>query len=267
MRRGPRRHLGRAALLCVILAAGAALAACGGSGSASGNSTQPTSSTEVTPPAGTGSTGSGGSGGGSGGGGSTGGTGGTGGTPTTAPASGTSSRLDLSKLGSLSDYTFTFRDNGLVITGAVHSPTDWRTDQPLVVLHIAGFTYGKLGPYWYKNKDNPASYEESAYPATVSGFEGFLSIAGARLTKGPPCRQAGLAGHTWTIKTPKAASGILSETASACVADKSGALLEASFGAKGSAVPGALKGIGYSFTVDSIGTVARIAVPSPVHSA
>ncbi len=234
-RRGARGSLGKAAFLGVTVAVGAVLSACGGSGSASGIPTQPTKSTRPT-------------------------------TSTTAPASRTSTKLDLSRLGSLSDYTFTFRDNGLVITGAVHSPTDWRTDQPLVVLHIGGFTYGKLGPYWYKNKDSSASYEESAYPGTVTGFESFLAIAGATMARGVQCREAGLVGHTWTIKTPKAAKGILSETASACVSDKSGALLAASFGASGSALPRASQGIAYSFTVDSIGTVAPIDVPSPVHS-
>lgn len=244
------RSFSKAAMLVAVLAG---LSACGSSGAVPSGSTASSTSRPSTTSTGTSSSGSGAA--------ST-----VPSTTTTAPPVVSPAGLDLTKLGSLTNYSYTFTDNGVVITGSVHSPTDWRTNQPLVVLHIDGFTYGKFGSVWYKNTDAALSYEQSAYPGAVNQFFGFLRIAGATTTRGSSCTEAGVAGHIWTIKTGAAGSSVLSELASACVADRSGVLLSAAFGAKGSSIPNASKSLSDSFTVNSIGTVGTIAVPSPVHS-
>jgi hypothetical protein len=196
----------------------------------------------------------------------------TGGSSTTAAPtgssvpSGTVSGLDLSKLGSLTNYTGTMTDNGESISVSVNSPTNWQeTLGNIPTLHIDGFSYGKSinaqgQSVWYKNADSPDEYQQSPYPGAVAQFSGFTKVGGASIVRGAACTVAGVTGHTWTIKSPT--TGTLTERESACVADQSGALLSLSTSASGSAVPS--NGFAYTYTMDTVGGVPATPVPSPV---
>jgi len=188
-------------------------------------------------------------------------------TGSSAPG-GTVSGLDLSKLGSLTNYTGTMTDNGTSISVSVNSPTNWQeTLGNIPTLHIDGFSYGKSinaqgQPVWYKNADSPDEYQQSPYPGAVAQFSGFTKVGGASIVRGAACTVAGVTGHTWTIKSPT--TGTLTEGESACVADQSGALLSLGTSASGSAVPS--NGFAYTYTMDTVGGVPVTPVPSPVQA-
>lgn len=200
-------------------------------------------------------------------------TGSTGSTATSASSgsgpTGTVSGLDLSKLGSLTNYAGTMTDSGTSISVSVHSPTDWQeTLGSSPALHIDGFSYGKSinaqgQPVWYKSADDSQAYQSSPYPGAAAQFAGLTKVAGATIVRGAACSVAGISGHTWTIKSPNDVAA--SSAASACVADQSGALLSLGSGISGSAVP--TGGLSFTYTMTSVGGVAVIPVPSPVQSA
>lgn len=232
------RH-GRGWVIGFLGIATVGLAACGSSGAAAG----PSTSASHTTTAGSGSTG------------------------TTTGSGGSPSGLDLAKLGSLTDYSATMTDNGTTLSYTVHSPTDWELSVGTPIVYVGGFSYTKSvnaqgQPVWYKSADSPGGYQQTAYPGAVAQFTGFTKVAGATIVKGAACTAAGVAGHTWSIKSPS--NSTVTEQESACVADQSGALLTLTTGASGSAVPS--NGFAYSMTVTSIGNVATIPVPSPVQA-
>jgi hypothetical protein len=197
----------------------------------------------------------------------------TGSTGTSAPSgsgpTGTVSGLDLSKLGSLTNYAGTMTDNGTSISVSVHSPTDWQeTLGSSPALHIDGFSYGKSinaqgQLVWYKNADNSQAYQSSPYPGAAAQFADLTKVGGATIVRGAACSVAGISGHTWTIKSPNDVAA--SSAASACVADQSGALLSLGSGVSGSAVP--TGGLSFTYTMTSVGGVPVIPLPSPVQSA
>ncbi|HUY61841.1 MAG TPA: hypothetical protein VMW49_08185, partial [Candidatus Dormibacteraeota bacterium] len=149
------------------------------------------------------------------------------GAPTAAASAGTeaggASTIDRAKLGSLTNYAYTLTVNGVTFSGRVHSPTDWESTAPFVVLHINGSSYAKVGATWYKNSDSPQAYAQSAYPGAAMQFSGFTRVSGATTRRGGVCTESGLPGHTWTIASPTGAAA-LTELASACIADGTGAL-------------------------------------------
>jgi len=251
-----RRHLptgpttrpgGRLAALAVLAVLGLVLAACGSSGSSSTSSsaTAGKTSTPSSSPA----------------------TGSSAPTPHATSVPGASALPTKAQLSSLTNYTFTFTDNGaLAVKGSVYSPTDFQTTQPSVTLHTGHATYTKLGTTWYETTQpaNQDSYASSPYPSSVQGFLDFLKVAGAVVTKGASCTEAGQAGTTFTIESKELNSKLLSELSSACIANHGGALLSYSVGAQGSGVGTPGHSATYSFTVTSIGTVAEIPVPTNV---
>lgn len=159
-------------------------------------------------------------------------------------------------------------DNGVSISARVHSPTDWEMALGrLPTFHIGGYSYGKGvnaqgSVVWYKSTDSPQAYQHSPYPGAAAQFAGFANVGGATIVRSAPCSVAGIAGHIWTIGSP--ARSTLSEGESACVADRSGALLSLTTSARGSAFP--KRGLSYSFRMTSVGAIAVIPVPSPVQS-
>jgi hypothetical protein len=189
-------------------------------------------------------------------------------TPHATSVPGASALPTKAQLGSLTNYTFAFTDNASAIDGKVHSPTDFQTTQPAVVLHISGSTYTKLGSTWYKTSQ-PANqahqgYATSPYPGAIENFLGLLKVSGVAVTKGAPCTEAGQSGTTFTIGSKELNSSVLSELGTACIADHGGALLSWALGAQGSGVATSTHSASYSFTIDSIGGVPAIPVPSPV---
>lgn len=173
----------------------------------------------------------------------------------------------LSNLESLTNYSFTFNDNGSDITGEVHSPSDWELVQPALELHVGGKIYTKLVK-WYVEPEGSNNYQSAPYYGAVEQFVGMLKVYGAKVTKGPVCTEAGVSGHLYTIGSRALNSHYLTEMASACIADQGGAMLSEQMGATGSAVgsaiPSATKSLSAGFTVTAIGTVPVLPVPSPV---
>ncbi len=236
--------------MAMVAALGLALSACGSSGSSSTSgaaggtsspSTSPSSSTTSTAEP----------------------------TPHDTSVPGASALPTKAQMGSLTNYTYTFTDNGsLAIKGSVYSPTDRQSTEPTVVLTTAHATYTKLGTTWYETSQpaNQAhnSYATSPYPASIKGFLGYLKVAGATVTKGGACSEAGQAGTTFSVESKELNTKVLNELASACFANHGGALLSYALGAQGSTVDTSSHHVTFSFTIDSIGTVAQIPVPTNV---
>ena len=187
-------------------------------------------------------------------------------TPAASAGAGGAATLDLAKLGSLTNFAYTQTINGVTFSGQVHSSTDWEATAPFVVRHVDGSSYAKLGHTWYQGHDAPQAYAQSPYPGAVAQFAGFTRVYGATTRRGGACTAAGIPGHTWTIASPSNAAAILTELASACVADASGALLTLSVGASSSAIPGATHSLSDSLVITAVGSVAWIPVPTPVQS-
>jgi len=259
---GPLRvGAGRVIVGVAVVAAATLLAACGSSGTP-GPSTAGTAGSSKTPSSSSGSSG--------------------GTTTTTAPTPsstraptphatsvpGASELPTRAQLGSLTNYTYTYTINSVAMAGKVHSRTDFQTTQPAVILHIDGVTYTNLATTWYRTAQ-PANvahegYATSPYPGVIENFLGFLKVSGAAVTKGAACSEAGQAGTTFTIGSKELNSSVLSELATACIADHGGAMLAEGLGAQGSGVANSTHTESFSFTIDSIGNVPAIAVPSPV---
>ena len=175
-----------------------------------------------------------------------------------SPRGGAPGGLDLAKLGSLTDYTAKLVVNGQVeATYRVHSPTDREQlvhgSVPLSV-DAGGWEYVRVpkvsGPkvtFVWQRSGRPQLYRLAPYPSYATGFAALTHVTGSKLVRGGPCREAGLAGRLWRFAA--AAPGAVYPHVSACVADRSGALL------------------GYDqppvqdFVVTGVGNVAPIPVP------
>jgi len=180
--------------------------------------------------------------------------------------------LDLSKLGSLTNYA------AEVVVGSaaptvyrVHSPTDWEeltaTGEPLSV-DVGNAQYtplppaaGTAGPRWAREVP-AAAYQRTPYPSDAVGFADLTQVPGVRLVRGAPCTDAGTAGHRWGFEATRA--GAAYPHVSACIADGSGALLSYIDQATtptgtsvGTAAPRPLA----TLTVTAIGTVPPIPAP------
>lgn len=172
--------------------------------------------------------------------------------------SGAAGGLDLAKLGSLTDYTAKLVVDGrLEETFRVHSPTDRETFTggpfPLSV-DVGGWRYlrvpkvsGTKVTYAWQKMGRPHPYRLATYPSYAVGFGALTHVTGAKLVRGGVCHEAGLAGRLWHFAA--AARGAVYPHVSACVADRSGALLsydEAPL---------------QTFVVTGVGDVAPIPVP------
>jgi hypothetical protein len=199
---------------------------------------------------------------------------------TTSQASGTSSvgsyaGLNLSKLGSLTNYTAQITENGksLVIL-KVHSPSDWEqssagstsaNSNSSTSININGSQYlytptvsGTQVTYSWQKSGPADSYAQSGYPGMVQGFIGLTKVSGVKLVKTSSCTQAGLTGHIWVTKP--AVTGAVAPNISACIADSSGVLLTYDQGVS-SSIYGQAASNTTTFSITGINNVPLITVP------
>ena len=197
---------------------------------------------------------------------------------TTAPgsnsvASSGGGALNLARLSSLTDYSFTATAGNagytFTVTGEVHDPTDWQTHSatPAVTNYDVGgrgyaIAIGQVTPVSFKTPEGLTHLDgETTYAQALVGY---THVTGIRIATAGPCRVAGVEGTTYQVKTPGASASLLLETATACVANGSGALLSYSSGVGGSAASAVhIAGAGTSFTVTAIGGIGPIAAPGP----
>ena len=190
----------------------------------------------------------------------------------TSAGSSASAGLSLTRLGSLKNYTFTTSaGNGgytFTITGQVHDSTNWETQStaPAVTTYdVGGRGYAlAIGHVISVSFNTPEGLThlngETTYAKSLIGY---THVTGIQIKTTGPCNVAGVAGTTYHVQSPSADASLLVETATACVANGSGALLSYSFGVpSGSAANAAhISGAGGSFRVNSIGRVGQIALP------
>ena len=186
---------------------------------------------------------------------------------------GVAHRLDLGALGSLTSYRFTSTaSNGgyrLALTGTVHGPEDWEVEATMPVREttydVGGRGYavvlGRVVPVTFRSPDGLSHLDGERTAA--EGLIGYTHVAGIRITTKGACHVAGDAGTTYAVATPAASSGLLLETATACVADRSGALLSYTAGVPSGSDAAAyhLKGAVTTFRVEAIGGVGTIRAP------
>lgn len=186
-----------------------------------------------------------------------------------APQRSVAGRLDLAKLGALSDYTARTIDNGrFTETFRVHSPNDWEVfvgrPTPLSV-NVNGSSYGHVPhvkglkvTYSWQRIGPAQPYKESPYPSYATGFAALTHVAGTKLVRGGVCRMAGIAGHLWHFAA--AAKGAVYPHVTGCIADRSGALL--SYGAVSTGI-GVPAGFTATFAITGVGDVRPIPIPIP----
>ncbi len=191
---------------------------------------------------------------------------------TSSVASSGGGGLSEARLGSLTDYSFTSTAGNdgytFTVTGEVHSPTDWEnhsTSPAVTTYDVDGRGYavavGQVLPTTFKPPDGLTHLNgETDYAQALIGY---THVTGIRITTAGPCSVAGVRGTTYQVKSPGADASLLVETATACVADGSGALLSYSSGVPGGSAASAvnLKGAAVSFTVDAVGGIGPIAAP------
>ena len=172
------------------------------------------------------------------------------------------------KLGSLTDYSATLDDNGFITKYRVHSPLDWEDfaskPTPLSV-QVNGFNYSlvpvikgtSVKVMW--KRIGPAQDYSAAVPylGYARGFFALTHVSGARLVRGSSCRQAGVRGHWWGFAA--AARGAAFPHVVACVADRSGWLLNYGFATLSSG--GSPVGLRMSFEITGVNNVGYIPVP------
>ena len=174
--------------------------------------------------------------------------------------------LTLSRLASLTNYSFTATaGNGgytFTVTGEVHDPSDWETHStsPAVTNYdVNGRGYavalGQVTSGPPQQLDGEATYAQALI--------GYTHVTGIRITTAGPCTVAGIQGTTYKVKSPGADASLLVETATACVANGTGALLSYSSGVPGGSAASAahITGATTSFTVNAVGGIGPIAAP------
>lgn len=180
--------------------------------------------------------------------------------------------LSAARLGSLTDYSFISKSGNegysFTITGQVHDPTDWETNStsPAVANYdVDGHGYslavGQVIPVTFKSPDGLTHLNgEVSYAQALIGY---THVTGIRIVTAGSCNVAGVHGTTYEVRSPGADASLLVETATACVADGSGALLSYSSGVPGGSAANAthLTGAETSFTVTAIGGVGAISAP------
>ncbi len=188
--------------------------------------------------------------------------------------------LTLARLSRLTDYSFTSTaGNGgytFTVTGEVHAPTDWKTHSttPAVTNYDVGgrgygVAIGRVVPVTFRTPEGLTHLDgETTYAQALIGY---THVTGIRIATAGPCRVAGVEGTRYQIKSPSADASLLVETATACIASGSGALLSYSSGVPGGSAANAahITGASTSFTVNAIGGIGPIAAPraSPISTA
>jgi len=184
-----------------------------------------------------------------------------------APSSGVEG-LNLARLGSLTNYSFvsTSGNDGytFTITGEVHDPDDWETHSTspdVTNFDVNGRGYGvALGQVIAGPPQKLAG--ETTYAQALIGY---THVTGIRITTGGTCDVAGVQGTTYEVRSPAADASLLVETATACVAKNTGALLSYSSGVPGGSAASAvgISGANISFKLTAVGGIAPIAAPQP----
>ena len=155
-------------------------------------------------------------------------------------ARGVPAALSLRALESLTNYRARLTSGAggpdMTIRSAVHSPENWASTSGFTVLHIGERSYVHFGSRWFVHTDRPGLYAQTNLPSFARQFYAMTRVSGVRIRRGGPCRQAGLAGYSWSLRA--AAGSNFGETFSACVANGSGALLRLAVGASGVALGG-----------------------------
>lgn len=145
--------------------------------------------------------------------------------------------LSLHALASLTNYRARLSSGTgryhMTITTAVHSPDNWQATSGFTVRHIGAVSYVRAGRHWLAHHERVHTYAQENLPAFARQFYAMTRIDGTTVRRGGPCRQAGLAGRTWTIRATGGSS--FGQRYIACVADDSGALLRLSITASGAA--------------------------------
>ena len=192
-----------------------------------------------------------------------------------SPATGPGRGLNLARLSSLTNYRFTSTSSNagatFEITGMVHGPEDWETEATVPVKEatydVGGRGYSLvLGHVLRVSFKTPAGLTHLDGERTAAeGLIGYTHVRGIRITtktKGS-CRVAGKSGTTYHLVTSRAAASLLVETATACVAERSGALLSYTTGVpSGSAAAAAhVRGATSTFKIEAIGGVGPIRAP------
>jgi hypothetical protein len=175
--------------------------------------------------------------------------------------------LNLTKLGSLTDYSAELVNNKvLTLTYRVHSPSDWESfmgsPQPLAI-NIGTSKYARVPSvsgstlsYSWQKIGAADPYLSSPYPSEVKGFIGLTHVTGATLEKEGSCVVAGISGHQFKLVAK--GGSIFSLKTAACVADSSGALLSFDEGSSGTEGP---TGYTSAFAITGVNNVGVITVP------
>lgn len=184
------------------------------------------------------------------------------------PWEGSGGALDLAKLGVLGNYVAKTTGNGVPLeTFRVHSPTDWEVFTgnktiPLLV-NVGGWEYlhvphlsGSRLTYSWQRSGRAQAYSASPYPSYANGFAALSHVTGVKLVRGGPCDEAHLVGRLWHFAA--AAKGAVYPHVSACIADRSGALLSYDEGTSGVGAP---KDLVATFTVVGVDDVGVIRAP------
>jgi hypothetical protein len=175
-------------------------------------------------------------------------------------------------LDSLTNYAFTriASNSGasFTATGKVHNPTDWEihTISPAVTTYdVGGHGYAvTLGQVIHVSFNTPEGVGnlEGEY-SFAEQLVGYTHVTGIKITQAGSCSVAGANGTIYHVQSPGADTPILSEAATACVSNGSGALLSYTSGITGGSAANAAHVAGSSnrFTVTAIGGVGPIVVP------
>ena len=146
----------------------------------------------------------------------------------------------------------------MTIRTQVHSPDNWAAESGFTVLHIGAVSYVHFGNRWLRHPAQPNAYAQSNLPSFARQFYAMSRLSGALVRRSGPCRQAGLAGRTWTVNASSGAT--FGETVTACVANGSGALLKLLVTARGVG-----RGERYAsevYEITAVGSVPRFQVPA-----
>jgi hypothetical protein len=189
-------------------------------------------------------------------------------------AVGGAAQLTLTRLASLSNYSFQIVTvsgrYSFEVTGEVHGPTDWRISSKAP----ATTTYDVEGQGWSValghvsrvRLRSPQGWSHLAGERTFAqGLMDLTHVTGMKVVAGAACTGAGRAGTTYRLELPAADKAIFDLLGSACVARQGGALLYYHQGVAGGTAAGSvhLTGDAYTFSVTSIGHVGAIAAPRP----
>ncbi len=180
--------------------------------------------------------------------------------------------LSLARLGSLTNYSFvsTAGNDGhtFTITGKVHGPNDWEihsTSPDVTNYDVNGSGYGVALGQVIPGPPQKLAGETTYAKALID----YTHVAGIRITTGGVCDVAGVQGTTYLVRSPAADSSLLVETATACVAKSTGALLSYSSGVPGGSAANAahITGATTSFKVTAVGGIGPITAPQAAPAA